>query len=306
MKPKHLGGYTEAHTDLCERTLATLLRGLGPWKEAVYLVGGLVPRFLIPHPSGGDVRRPHAGTTDVDLVLNLEVLAGIEAYRKLEANLKALGFVRGTNEEGQVQHHSWRMHLGDGITVVVDLLCDAALEEGGRIAGLPKAAGNVSALRIPGAGLAARDFVEHALTGELLDGRGTATVTVRVANVVPFVVLKALAYEDRFEEKDAYDLVYTLMYYPSGPDAVAASFAQRLRDWPDEALLPKALEILRERFATDGQTEGYRKDGPRSYARFQVDPGRTDLAVRHQRDAAAVVERFLASISNGVTMENGA
>lgn len=47
MKPRHQGGYDPAHTDYCERILVTLLRGLGPWKESVYLIGGLVPRYLI-------------------------------------------------------------------------------------------------------------------------------------------------------------------------------------------------------------------------------------------------------------------
>jgi len=42
MKPGHRGGYTAAHATLCERTLVTLLRGLGPWKGGVYLIGGLV------------------------------------------------------------------------------------------------------------------------------------------------------------------------------------------------------------------------------------------------------------------------
>ena len=40
MKPKHQGGYTTLHAELCERTLVTLLRGLGPYKEGVYLVIG--------------------------------------------------------------------------------------------------------------------------------------------------------------------------------------------------------------------------------------------------------------------------
>lgn len=80
MKPKHQGGYTELHAELCERTLVTLLRGLGPWKAGVYLAGGLVPRYLIPRPSGGsDGPPPHAGPTDVDLVLDVEMLATVEA-----------------------------------------------------------------------------------------------------------------------------------------------------------------------------------------------------------------------------------
>jgi hypothetical protein len=105
VKPKHQGGYTALHAELCERTLVTLLRGLGPWKAGVYLAGGLVPRYLIARQSEGHHGPPpHAGTTDVALVLDLQVLAGVEAYRRLEQNLKGLGFVRGTNEEGRVQH----------------------------------------------------------------------------------------------------------------------------------------------------------------------------------------------------------
>src|SRR5207248_2206336 len=113
-----------AHTDLCERTLVTLLRGLGPWKQNVYVVGGLVPRFLV-RPAEEDETPPHAGTTDVDLVLNVELMAEVEAYRTLEENLKRLGFERGKNEEGNPQHFRWLKPVGEGITIVVDLLCDA-------------------------------------------------------------------------------------------------------------------------------------------------------------------------------------
>jgi hypothetical protein len=113
------------------------------------------------------------------------------------------------------------------------------------------------------------------LTAELLDGRGIATETARVAGIVPFVVLKALAYDDRFEEKDAYDLIYCLMHYGDGPTDVAAAFRERIRRGPPD----------------------HRKDGPTSYARFLADPGRTDLDARHRRDAA-VVEQFLRALES--------
>jgi len=274
----------------------TLLRGLGPWKAGVCLAGGLVPRYLIPRPSEGrSGPPPHAGTTDVDLVLDLQVLASVEAYRRLEQNLRALGLVRGRNDEGRTQHFSWRKPVGDGVTVVVDLLCDADLGEGGQIAELPGER-RLSALKIPGAHLAVADHIEVELTATLLDGRGVATEVVRVTNVVPFVVLKALAYEDRFEEKDAYDLIYCLMHFGGGPEDVAGKFAERLARWPEEPLLSRAVEILRTRFASDGRTPGARKDGPVSYARFLVDPGRRDLDARHRQDAAAAVELFLRSL----------
>lgn len=296
MKPKHQGGYSDLHAELCERTLVTLLRGLGPWKAGVYLAGGLVPRYLIRRPPDTEhVPPPHAGTTDVDLVLDLDVLATVDAYNRLEQNLKTLGFVRGANDEGRAQHFSWRKPVGEGVTVVVDLLCDAAAREGGQIAVLPGER-RLSALRIPGAHLVVMDHIEHPLTADLLDGRGVASETVRVANVVPFIVLKALAYDDRFEEKDAYDLVYCLMHYGGGPEDVAEQFVERKSRWPDEPLLERAEQILRARFATDERTAGARKDGPTSYARFLVAPGRRDLDARHRQDAAAVVELFLRTL----------
>ena len=46
-KPATLDGYSDQYTLDCERVLVTLLRGLGPWKDSVYLVGGLTPRYLV-------------------------------------------------------------------------------------------------------------------------------------------------------------------------------------------------------------------------------------------------------------------
>jgi hypothetical protein len=254
-----------------------------------------VPRYLIARPEDETAILPHVGTTDVDLVLDLDLLAEVEAYRRLEQNLKELGFKRGTNADGRVQHFSWRKPVADGVTVVVDLLCDAPLEEGGRVAEI---AGErrLSALKIPGAHLVTTDYVEVELTTRLLDQRGVASETVRVANIVPFLVLKTLAYDDRIEEKDAYDLIYSLAYYGQGPSDVAVQFADRMARWPEEPLLERALDILRRRFASDARTPGARKDGPTSYARFLTNPGQPDFDARNRQDASAVVEAFLGHL----------
>ena len=83
-KPKTVSGYDNAVTEACERVLVTLLRGLGPWKESVFLVGGLTPRYLVR------ARPPevpaHAGTGDVDVVIDLAILADTDAYRTLESS----------------------------------------------------------------------------------------------------------------------------------------------------------------------------------------------------------------------------
>src|SRR3546814_1608607 len=66
-KPKTMAAYDGGVTEACERVLVTLLRGFGPWKESVFLVGGLTPRYLVA------ARPPevpqHAGTGDVAVVV---------------------------------------------------------------------------------------------------------------------------------------------------------------------------------------------------------------------------------------------
>lgn len=88
-KPATLDGYSDHYTIDCERVLVTLLRGLGPWKDSVYLVGGLTPRYLVA--ARPPVVPAHAGTMDVDIVIDLQILSDTEAYHTLEDNLKKMG-----------------------------------------------------------------------------------------------------------------------------------------------------------------------------------------------------------------------
>lgn len=223
------------------------------------------------------------------------MLADLEAYSRLEQNLKSLGFHRGENDGGQPQHYKWRKKIDETLTVEVELLCDAPIDAGGVAKSLPGEKG-LSALGIPGAYLVAKNYIDVELTAELLDERGLATETVRVANVASFLALKALAYDDRFEEKDAYDIVYCLTHYTGGPARVASEYQESLNRLPGDHFLTRALDVLRDRFATDGKTQGYRKDGPVSYARFVTNPSQMNENAVNQRNAAAVVELFLRSL----------
>lgn len=287
MKPQDHFGYIPQQTEACERLLVTLLRSIGPWKDTITLIGGLVPSLLFAGEG-------HVGTTDVDLVLDLEALASAEAYRTLEQNLKRLGLERGRNPDGEAQHFRW---TNEEKNATVEFLCPVSQDQGGRIVPL-KSSGQkrLSALGIPGAHLVLDDFVEKTITAELLGDRGKASVTVRMAGVVSYVVLKALAYEDRMEPKDAYDLIFVLLHHhPLGPEGVGQLFAQKMKDRPQEPLWTTALEILKSRFLSDESIEGSEKDGPVSYARFTQPNSPEEQAIARQ-DAVSVVAAFLDSI----------
>lgn len=293
-KPKTLDGYKGNHTLDCERLLLTLFRGLGPWKESVFLVGGLTPRYLVK-AKPPDVP-PHAGTQDVDVVIDLQILADTDAYRTLEDNLHQLGFERATNDKGQKLSWKWETRTEHGALVILELLADDPKYAGGKVQPLPTD-GTISALNVPHSSMVFDLHQTTTIQAELLGAGGVATVVIKHANLVSFTCLKALAFEHRFERKDAHDLVYCIEHAPEGLDAAAKAFRDAIAG-KHGAAITESLAILRSRFCSEEKVEGYRKDGPVAVALFELGeaPELRDPRLLRQRQACDVVERLLASI----------
>lgn len=295
-KPATRDGYSDAYTIDCERVLVTLLRGLGPWKDSVFLVGGLTPRYLV------DAKPPlvpaHAGTRDVDVVIDLQILADTEAYHTLEDNLKRMDFQRAENDKGQKLSWRWQTRTEHGALMILEFLADAPDIAGGRVRPLPTD-GTISALNIPHSSIVFDMHRVIEIEAELLGGNGVATEKIRHANLVSFTCLKAFAFDDRFERKDAHDLIYCIEHSAEGMDAVAETFrAERLGK--HSSVVKRALEILRVRFATSGDSEGYRKDGPVAVARFELgeseEPEQREARVLRQRQVSYVIDQLLKQI----------
>ncbi len=295
-KPATLDGYSDQHTLDCERLLLTLLRGLGPWKESVYLVGGLTPRYLVR-------RRPpavpaHAGTQDVDLVIDLQILADTEAYVTLEGNFAKMGFVRAENEQGQKLSWRWQTHTEHGAVMILELLADAPDVAGGRVQALPTK-GTISALNIPHSSIVFDLYEVAEIQAELLGNNGIAIENVKHANLVSFTCLKAFAFDDRNERKDAHDMIYCIEHAPAGLGAAADAFRQQ-RESKHGAVIGAALQILRRRFAHEETVEGHRKDGPVAVAKFEIgvgdDPEQREHRVLRQRQVSDLIDQLLARI----------
>ncbi len=300
-KPATFDGYGDRYTVDCERVLVTLLRGLGPWKESVFLVGGLTPRYLAA------ARPPevpaHAGTLDVDIVVDLQILSDTAGYRTLEENLRAMRFERSTNERGQRLSWRWQTRTESGALIVVELLADAPDIAGGRVEPLPTD-GNISALNIPHSSIVFDLHEVAEIRAELLGGAGIAVEEVKHADLVSFTCLKALAFDQRFERKDAHDLVYCIEHAKEGLDAAARMFREALKG-RHGAVIRDCLSILRDRFARDGQVDGYRKDGPVAVARFELGEGseadRREARMLRQREVSGAIEQLLARTAEADT-----
>jgi hypothetical protein len=295
-KPDSASGYDKQVTENCERVLVTLLRGLGPWKDSVYLVGGLTPRYLAPELRGGKV--PHAGTGDVDIVIQLEMLATTtDAYHSLEENLKKMGFEREENEEGEKQSWRWKTKTEKAVSVVLELLADNPELSGGQVKPLPTE-GTISALNIPHSSMVFDHFEVKEIQAELLGENGVATENVRYADLVSFTCLKAFALDQRNERKDAHDIIFCVENADGGPEAAAKKF-QSAREGKHAKVVDEALAILGKRFADDGKTEGYRKDGPVAVARFEIDGEGGEVRearLLRQRQVSNLIMRLLKAI----------
>jgi hypothetical protein len=182
--------------------------------------------------------------------------------------------------------------------MILEFLADAPDLAAGKVRPLPTD-GTISALNIPHSSIVFDMHRMIEIEAELLGGNGIATETIRYANLVSFTCLKAFAFDDRFERKDAHDLIYCTEYSPEGINAVAETFRAE-RSGKHGSVVKRALEILRVRFATNGDTDGYRKDGPVAVARFELgeteEPALHEARVLRQREVSDVIDQLLEQI----------
>ena len=241
-----------------------------------YLVGAVAP----PTPA-------HVGSRDVDLAVVFAV-DGFDAtgYETLERNLRKGGF-RQAPTQGDPEFR-WRRTV-DGRDLVLEFLCDTdEVPEGRNFRPRSGAGSRFQAFNVAGVRLLPADHRLVEIEAERLDEGGLARVPVRIAGLAPFVTLKIRAFVDRHHDKDAYDLVYTLLNYADGPggagNAIAAS--QVIGD----ALVIDALGRIRERFAAPGH------DGPVAYARFLGSGLGADAIARLSNEAVEAVRIAMAAV----------
>lgn len=120
-------------------------------------------------------------------------------------------------------------------------------------------------------------------------GGAMAKRTLRVCGPGAFVVLKALALRGRGEAKDAYDLYFLLRHYGDTIEAVATRLAPLL----DSPLAQRALDILREDFATLDHI------GPQNVANFLERSDDLDFRQEVAGEVSALVEACEALRSSG-------
>lgn len=224
--------------------------------DEIVVVGGLVPSLLIDQEHLAENVSAHVGTLDLDLGLAF-ALVGEERYQEVAERLRHAGFRPDENETGQPSRQRWRI---SDPPVAVDFLIEPDDPEA-KPGNLFSLARDWAAMITPGLHLAFEDSQTVTLEGFTIAGE-KARRALRVCGAGAYVVLKALAFHNRGENKDAYDLFYLLRNYGHGVEDVAARLQPLLKD----ECAQRALAHLREDFL-DPEGVGSRRVADFLYAR---------------------------------------
>ena len=267
--------YTAEAIAAAKSVLIELVHLLGEYRENTVLIGGWVPELLL---SAGASQ--HVGSMDIDLALDHRRIGSAD-YKMIRELLLNRGYVQGT------QPFIFYRDVESGsktIRVQVDFLS-------GEYAGTGKdhrhqKIQDLLARKVRGCELAFDLAQEVMITGDL-PGGGLDTVSVRVASVVPFLIMKGMALDDRLKEKDAWDIYFCLLHYPGGIAALAEAFRPNL----EHGLIREGIEKIRKHFSSLNHI------GPKFVADFE-EVEDTEERARIIRDAYERVQTLLVSLTN--------
>jgi len=221
----------------------------------------------------------HIGSLDVDLALDHRTLKEA-GYRSIMQLLLSRGYLQGSQPFIFFRDVTVDNRV---IRVQVDFLA-------GEYAGSSKPhrtqrVQDMQPRKARGCDLAFEMPIEVTLQGVLPNGAMDSAL-LRVASIVPFIIMKGFALGNRLKEKDAYDIYYSVAHYPGGLDALVGAFTPYQRN----RLVRESLGIIAEKFASPEHI------GPRFVVDFEevIDPVERGLL---QRDAFERVQYLLECLS---------
>ncbi len=265
--------YDQNLIDAAQSVLLELARLLHEYENGIVVVGGSVPNLIL-----GETRQTHIGTIDVDIALDHNAIQEI-GYRTILQLLLNRGYQPG--EQPFIFFRSLTIN-GHELKVEVDFL---AAEYGGTSRKhRTQIVQDLRPRKARACDLAFQDPISVMLDG-ILPGGGKDQATIRVASIVPFLMMKAQALAGRLKEKDAYDIYFCLVNFPEGLDGLVDAF----RQFPDHPLVQEGLNILAEKFQSPEHV------GPVFVADFlgETDP---DSRLMIQRDVFERINDLLKRI----------
>lgn len=229
-----------------EQALVRIVHHYGAKPEFVVL-GGLVPELLCSNSA-----HQHAGTTDIDVQVNLEIECGAVNTNRLERALKNAEF-----EPDNERVWRWRV-VSDETRAVVkfELLADRDDKPFNATFNFDNCE-NLGAANLRGTKYAAEDIEVRTLTAKV--GENRLTIEINVTGVAGFLLAKCAAAYSRRKPKDWYDIAFVLLHNDlGGPSAAARAVIKKFGGVLGAS--KTALDDLAANFA-DQEAQG-----PKAYA----------------------------------------
>lgn len=265
--------YNAEAVETARSVLLELMHLLGEYRNHIVLVGGWVPQFICPQP-----QEPHVGSLDVDLALDHRHLTEA-GYKTIQDILLKSGYQQG--EQPFIFYRKVKVGSRE-VKVEVDLL-------GGEYEGTGKThrtqkVQDIRVRKARGVDLAFESPIEMTVEGKLPEG-GKDSMTLRVASIVPFLVMKGIALDDRLKEKDSWDIYFCVLNYPGGLEKLIEEFTLHVR----HRLVREGLKKIAKHFASIDNV------GPAHVANFQEV---TDIEERERirRDAYERINHLLEQL----------
>jgi hypothetical protein len=256
---------------------------LRAYRDALVLVGGWVPYFLLQRGRRAGDPFVHVGSIDIDLAVDPSAIdeAG---YATIAELLEVRGYRPAENRRGRAIPNSFERTASSPITrkpylIRVDFL--TPLEVQGPAGHYVPLQDTLLARKVKGCEAAFRYQTTITLEGALPDG-GTLSVPLRMADLVGSLVMKGIVLGERYREKDAYDVYALLAHLDGGPKGAAEALRPHLGD----PLVQEGLQGIRSAFASR------EANGPSWVAAFLGSPL---VASEHQRlvtEAFMIVHEF--------------
>lgn len=276
--------YGPSITTASRSVLLEVMTVLRAYQDALILIGGWAPYYLLERYREPADRFAHVGSIDIDLVVDAQ-RAGQAQYATIVELLAARGYLPTPDRRGQPIPSSFNRTVpspatGKPYTIRVDFL--APLAEGEPLrAGAVQVQDDLFARKVRGceAALHHHEIVE--LSGALPEG-GQLTVPVRMADLTACLTMKGIVLGERYREKDAYDIYALAAHHRGGPKALAEAIRPHL----GEPLVREGMERIREAFASRDA------HGPAWVASFTSQPRFAQEYQRALTDAFMVVREF--------------
>lgn len=266
--------YGKSEVEACLSVLVELMTILGEFRNHIVLTGGWIPYFLVE-----ERRHEHVGSLDIDIALDFKEISD-DSYQTILQALKERGY--GQGEHPFIFYRTITASDSRNVTVEVDLL---AGEYGGTgQSHRTQSVQDVRARKARGCDLAFEHYRLLKISAKMPDGARNE-VNIKIADIIPFLVMKGMALWERYKEKDAYDIYFTLLHYPGGIDELIKIF----RPFKSNKLISEGLGKIRAKFKnTDAP-------GPVWLINFE-DVDEEEEKERLKRDAYERVNAFLDAL----------